>query len=159
MKFASALFASALLAVSAGVAAADTLHLASYGTAGGPADAANSAMVYSSYGALTFDGSGNVTGVSSLTAAASSTTYNLTTGISPWAAAQGDSFWVAQNPGDSPGGGNPETNDYAYLFNTTFTDSNGAMSLGSITLMADDTAAVFLNNNEVLAPASTATLG
>ena len=153
VKIVSALFASALIAVSTGVAAADTLHLASYGynasgtQIAGPSDAANSVLSYQ--GGLVF-GFIPVRG---------GLAYNLNyTSASPWLPAQGDSHWVAQDPGDYPGGGNVEY-DGLYDFSTTFSDLHPALSQGSITVMADDTTGVYLNGFQITPGATPATNG
>jgi hypothetical protein len=161
MKF-SALFASALLLASAGFATADTLTLNSYGSSSGSAIAAGSAN-----SALSYIGSSSVlfvagypipTSFTSSTPTPGTTTYDLTGNLSPWANPIGNSYWVAQNPGDSPSGGHVE-NTGSYYFTSTFNDSNAAKSTGTITILADDTAAVFLNGFYIGGPASDATNG
>ena len=159
MKLLSSLFVSALFAASANLAVASTINLDSYGTGSTVAGASNSALVYLGSQGITYDAQGNPLISGSFVGASSSTTYNLTSGLSPWSAAQGSSFWVAQNSGDSPGGGHVENNNEAYLFATTFTDMNPKGSSGYIDVMADDTTAVFFNGVEIAAPASNATAG
>lgn len=151
MKFLSALFVSALCAVGTGVASANTINLASYGynAAGtqivGPADANNTVVTYN--GGLVF-GIFPVSGGQA---------FNLQN-ASPWLPAQGDSHWVAQSAGDYPGGGNVEF-DGLYDFSTTFVDYNPTNSLGSITVMADDTTGVYLNGIQITPGATPATNG
>lgn len=160
MKLASALFASALFLTSAGVAAAGTIQLDSYGTPSQsspatPAGAGNSALVY--YGSAPVNSS-DVPNLNAITASSTTTTYDLTSGLSPWAAAQGGSYWVSQNAGNAPGGSNVEPTG-AYIFYSTFTDLNPTDSTGTITVLADDTTGVYLNGVEIADPASMATAG
>ena len=153
MKALSALFVSALLAGSAVAASASTINLASYGynSAGthivGGAGDGNSVLHYDGglvYGFIPVSGG---------------LAYDLNyTSSSPWLPAQTGSYWVAQNPGDYPGGGNTEANGL-YNFSTTFVDNNPTGSSGTITVMADDTTGVFLNGIQITPGAGFATTG
>ncbi len=127
---------SAVLALSAGVASANTLNLSSYGsTATAPAGVSNSA---------TYVGVGG-------------TTYDIGTG-GVWSDPIGNSSWVSQNAGNYPGGSNVEpTGTYTYF--STFTDVNGAGSSGVLNIMADDTTSVSLNGHLIVSAASMATNG
>jgi hypothetical protein len=151
MKLLSALFVAALSAVGTGVASANTINLASYGynAAGtqivGPADANNTVT--------TFDG-GLLYGIVPVSGGLA---YNLQN-ASPWLPAQGGSHWVAQNPGDYPGGNNVEVTG-VYDFSTTFVDTNPGGSTGTITVMADDTTGIYLNGYQITPGASFATNG
>jgi hypothetical protein len=158
MKFASALFASAVLLASAGVAAAGTINLASYGNTGStPAGASNTALVY--YGVTTLTNAYTSSPDPSLiTKSTDQRTYDLTTGLSPWAAAPAGSYWVSNDPGNAPGGSNVE-NSGAYVYFTSFFDNSPTLSSGSLIVLADDTTGVYLNGHQVQAPASTDTLG
>ena len=134
MKALSPLLVFAFLAASAVTASAGTLNLASYG--------------YNSTGTQILGGTGKDNSVVSLNYTASS----------PWLPAQAGSSWVAQNPGDYPGGSNTEPNGL-YDFTTTFVDSDPNQSSGTITVMADDTTGVFLNGFQITAAAGFATTG
>lgn len=157
MKRFLAVFASALFATT--LAKADTLHLASYGysnaagtTVAVPNGANNTMLVYA----------GSQAANGGFVAASSNKAYDLTTGLSPWSAplslGNTQSFWVAQNPNDSVGGGNVEPNG-GYFFYTTFADLNPGGSIGSIEVMADDTTSIYLNGNLVASSASNDTTG
>ena len=159
MKLLSSLFVSALFAASASAALADTITVDSYGTGASAGAANNSALTYIGSQSIGYTTGGVPYANGPFVGSTSSTTYNLTTGISPWTSALSGSSWVAQNQNDSPGGGHVETNNMAYLFDTIFTDNNAAKSTGSITLMADDTAAVYLNGHLVVPAATDATAG
>ncbi len=136
MKSLSILCVSALLAASAGLAKADTISLASYGsTASAPAGTGNSATVL-------FNGF----------LAPAGATYDIPTG-GIWHAPIGDSSWVSQNSGNYPGGSNVEPNG-VYTYYSTFTDNNAADSSGSITVLADDSTSVLLNGHLITLPAS-----
>jgi hypothetical protein len=141
MKF-SALFASAVLVASAGLASATTLNLASYGTtATAPVGVANSATQFN--GAL-------VIAIPPVMGAGP--TYNLPTG-GVWTAPTGASSWVGIDRRDYPGGGHVEP-DGVYDYTSTFYLSNASLASGTLTVMADDTTSVWLNNTELVDAAS-----
>ncbi len=153
MKALSALFVSALFTASAVTASAGTLNLASYG--------------YNSAGTRIVGGTGEDNSVVSyqgglvygVIPVSGGLAYSLNyTASSPWLPAQAGSYWVAQNPGDYPGGSNTEPNGL-YDFTTTFADNNPDGSSGTITVMADDTTGVFLNGFQITAAAGFATAG
>ena len=137
---------AALFAASAGVAGAETLNLASYGsTATAPAGVANAATFYQ--GGLVY-GFIPVTGGPS---------YSIgTNGV--WAAPVGNSSWVSQDPQNYPGGVNVEPTG-VYFYTSTFSLSTPAEASGTITVLADDTTGVFLNGTQVTAAAGFATSG
>lgn len=135
----------AVLAASASYAFADNVTLGSFGTS----DAAlattnnNSALVYGGYAVGSSPYSANP--YSSITSGANpSTTYDIGTGPGVWPNPIANSSWVAENPGAGPNGGYVAPNGY-YTYTTTF-NANGGSYSGSLSLMADDTVAVFLNN-------------
>ncbi len=107
----------------AGIASANTINLASYGTtASVPAGVGNTATTYGASGA----------------------TYDIPTG-SVWTAPTGNSSWVSFNANSYPGGSYTASNgSYTYL--STFNDATPGISSGSITVLADDTVSVYLNN-------------
>lgn len=121
--------AAALVSVSF-VAQASTLTLGSWGTGDVPAGVSNTAMVYGG---------------------TPSTTYDLPA-TSPWAPALSNSSWISYNPNTNPGGSVTAPNGI-YTYTTTFTDSTGSTSGGTITVLADDTTNVLMNGI-VIAPAS-----
>ena len=117
----TALSAFALASVS--LASADTLNLASYGTtASAPAGVSNTAVTYG----------------------ASGSTYNIGTG-NVWAAPTGNSSWVSFNANSAPGGSYVAPNA-SYTYFSTFSDLTPGTSAGAITVLADDTVSVYLNN-------------
>lgn len=111
-----------------GTAHATTLNLASYGSTNtAPSGVTNTATFF-------LGGPGAPAGPS----------YNVpTAGI--WTAPIGNSSWVSNNPNDYPGGGSYVSNGNGYMFSSTFFDATPGTSSGSITVMADDTTAVYLN--------------
>jgi hypothetical protein len=76
---------------------------------------------------------------------ATPTTYNIPVG-SPavWAGPIGSSSWISQNPNSYPGGSVTPADGY-YTFTTTFTAATAGLYTGTMTLLADDTVAVFVN--------------
>ena len=88
--------------MSANIASAATLSLASYGsTASAPAGVANSALRYTTNGLATYDiGTGGV-----------------------WANPLGNSSWVSFNPNTAPGGSVVAPNG-PYVYYTSFVDNN-----------------------------------
>ena len=122
---------SALALASAGVASANTINLASYGTtASAPAGAGNTAVTYGASGA----------------------TYNIGTG-GVWAAPVGNSSWVSFNQNSAPGGSFVAANG-SYTYFTTFSDLTPGMSSGVLTVLADDTASVYLNDHLIVGAAA-----
>ena len=143
MKLFRSLSMFALVAASAGVASASTINLSSYGsTASAPAGAGNSATY------LLEGFAPNPVGAP---------TYDIGTG-GIWSAPVGSSSWVSQNPGNYPGGSSVEPSG-SYWYYSSFTDSTPGSSTGSITLLADDTASVYLNGTLITLAASPATAG
>ncbi|MBE7181439.1 MAG: PEP-CTERM sorting domain-containing protein [Terriglobus roseus] len=143
MKLSSALLASALLAVSASAAMADTIG--SYAGATAPAGSGyiNSPIVYTGM-STTLPASG----ITAPTASAG-TVYSLpTAGI--WYGPVGSSSWVGINPQDYPGGSNVEPNGEYFTYYTTFS-SVGPAEL-SLDVLADDTTWVYLNGALVVTP-------
>ena len=125
----SALSAFALASVS--LASAGTITLSSYGTtASAPAGVGNTAVTYG----------------------ASGSTYNIGTG-GVWAAPTGNSSWVSFNANSAPGGSYTASNG-SYTYFSTFSDSTPGISSGSITVLADDTVSVYLNNFLVVGAAA-----
>ena len=147
MKSLHYLCLSALLAASAGVASASTLTLDSYGSA-------NSRIAGASNSATYYTGSVLETGPLVLPLG---TSYSIQAN-GPWAEPTGASTWVSNNPDNSPDGGHVEpTGSYDYY--STFTDLTPGTSSGTITVLADDTASVYLNGVLIAAAASPATNG
>ena len=148
MKSLHYLCLSALLAASSvGVASATTLTLDSYGSASSTiAGASNSATYYT--GTLLETGP-VLFHVGS--------TYDIQTG-GVWANPTGSSSWVSNNAKNYPGGSNVEPTG-AYDYYSTFTDLTPGTSSGTITVLADDTASVYLNGVLITAAASPATTG
>jgi hypothetical protein len=134
------LVAVALAAGFVSTAYAGTITLGSFGNQG-PALAGvdNSALGYVGFtaapplpGAI---GSGN--------------TYNLTSGISPWANALAGSYWVSEDPNSTVGLGSVPPNGY-YEYTTTF-DATPGTYVGNLGIYADDTAQVYLNGTLIAA--------
>ncbi len=146
MKLLKSLSAFVLLTATSAVAAsASTITLASYGsTAATPSGVSNTATVYN----------GSLLGF--IMPLGGGPSYNVGTG-GVWATIPGAS-WVSNNPGNYPGGNNVEPSG-SYDYSTTFMDSSASTSTGSITVLADDTAAVYLNSVLITPAAGPATAG
>jgi PEP-CTERM motif len=92
-------------------------------------------------------GGGPLTGVA---------TISLTTGLSPWSTAIPGSNWVSQvispgvggNPGGAPATGNLIP-DGLYFYTDSFMTTGGTYT-GTLSVMADDTVAVYLNGQLLL---------
>ena len=138
MHFTAKLAAIAAIAfTSATFASADTVQLGSYAsTASNPANYANTATYYYN------------TSTSSI-----QNTYDVGTG-NVWTAPIGSSSWVSLDPNAYPGGSYVAPNG-SYIYGTAFDAvlPTGYASTGILTVMADDTAAVYLNGNLVLSAA------
>ena len=84
-------------------------------------------------------------------------TYNLPN-TAPWANAVGNSSWISFNPNTQPFGSVIAPNAVS-TYTTTFFDATPGTSTGSITVMADDTASVYLNGTLVAAAAANSPAG
>ena len=124
---------AALLMALASLANANTVTLASFGTGQDANGANNTALALLGYQAST----PITVGVGS------GTTYNLTSGLSPWANAITGSNWVSSDPNSTVGLGSAPASGY-YTYTTTFAATPGKYT-GSLGTFADDTAEVFLN--------------
>jgi hypothetical protein len=119
-------------------AGASTITLGSYATSAANPGFDNSATAY------TFAASTVNTG--------SAATYNVDPGAT-WHSALGQSSYVSFASGTGPTGAVvPPNGDYVYTstFNATGTNST---TLGSLTVLADDTVSIYLNNVLILASA------
>jgi hypothetical protein len=134
------LVAVAFAAVFVSTAYAGTITLGSFGNQG-PALAGvdNSALGYVGFTAtppvIGGTGSGN--------------TYNLTSGISPWANPLAGSYWVSEDANSTVGLASVDLNGY-YTYTTTFNATPGTY-VGNLGIYADDTAEVFLNGTLIAA--------
>ncbi len=146
MKLLHCLYFSAVLAASTGLASASTITLDSYGST-------NSRVAGASNSATFFEGSL----LDFLIPVSGGPSYNVGTG-GVWAAPTGSSSWVSNNPGNYPGGSNVEPAGL-YEYATTFTDLSPGTSSGTLTVLADDTASVYLNGDLIAAAAGPATAG
>jgi len=78
--------------------------------------------------------------------------------VSPWSAAMGSSAWVSNNAQNGPNGTNGSDNVYThttipnglYTYYDNFTTTGGTYT-GSLSVMADDTTAIYLNGQLLLA--------
>ncbi|WP_260703630.1 PEP-CTERM sorting domain-containing protein [Edaphobacter flagellatus] len=133
MKFHSKLVAlAAAVVLGTTFAAADTITLGSYATmngAGGSAPSTlpdNTAVMYSK-----------------------SNTYNIGSGASStWAAAGPNSSWVSFDPQSGPTGNSVDPNGI-YTYTSTFTTTGGNYN-GYFSILADDTADVYLNGVKLI---------
>ena len=133
-------FPALLLLALASAAYADTITLASYGTNNEfSVVAGNTALVYAGFNTLPPTNAPLLTGPT--------TTYDLTD-VSPWTSAIPGSSWVSINTGDTVSGVggviNVEPYGY-YTYTSTFEVAGSGKYDGTISVYADDTAAVYLN--------------
>ena len=136
MKTFSRLFSAAIIIAAASVASASTITIESYGSLlnNGTAN-----TFVGSNSALAYVGS-NTTGT--FVASTSTATYNLPA-TSPWTTLSNPaSSWVSFNPQNYPGGSNVAAAG-TYFYQSTF--SATSTSVGTITVLADDTTSVYLN--------------
>jgi PEP-CTERM motif len=115
---------------------ASTILLGSYGTTNSNPGVANSATTYDSAASTVNNGS--------------NTTFDISPG-SAWHAPTGNSSWVSFNAGTGPTS-NLVVPNGTYVYDTTFNVS-AAGGTGSLTILADDTVSIFLNNSLILASA------
>jgi hypothetical protein len=143
MKFGKLAVLGAVLAASTTFASADTIALGSFGTGDSAMGNNNTALNYAGYNA----GSSpfNLSNPFSEIHTGTGSSFNLTGG-SPWHSAISGSSWVSQNIQSGPGGNTTAANGY-YTFTTTFSSAAGGAYVGSLSLLADDTVAVFLNGS------------
>ena len=143
----SRLFSAALIIAAASVASASTITIESYGTqlndgTTNPFKGSNTALAYEKYtdtNGASFSPDGSSFSQSSKAGA----TYNLPT-TGPWAnVSNQNASWVSFNPGNNPGGTNVAPSG-TYFFKTSF--SATASGSGSITVLADDSTSVYLND-------------
>jgi hypothetical protein len=117
---------------------ASTILLGSYGTTNSNPGVTNSATTYDPLASTVNSGS------------------NATFNISPdgaWHAPTGTSSWVSFNAGTGPTSSLVVPNG-TYVYDTTFTVSPTSVGdVGTLTILADDTVSVFLNNSLILASA------
>lgn len=134
---------SALAFATVGIASATPINLASYATtASAPAGVGNSATSF-------VFGSGPI---ASLPYSHGSDTYNIGTG-GVWADPVGSSSWVSFNKNTSPSGSYVAPNG-SYTYVSTFFDLTPLMSSGVLTVLADDTASVYLNDHLIVGAAA-----
>jgi hypothetical protein len=134
-KYSRLLLTSAFVLFGYVFAHADTILLASYGTSALNPGVANTATTYDPTISAVNNGSTN--------------TFNISPG-STWHAPVGSSSWVSFNAGTGPTSNVVVANgDYFYhtTFNVSAADVNDIVTL---TVLADDTLSVFLNNSLVL---------
>lgn len=134
-KYKHGLLAFAIALGSFASANADTILLGSYGTSAPNPGVSNTATTYNPSISEVNDGS--------------TTTFNISSG-STWHAPIGTSSWVSFNANTGPTSNLVVPNgDYFYgtTFNVSAADVN---SIVTLTVMADDTVSVFLNNGLVL---------
>lgn len=148
MNLFSRIFSAAVVIAAASVASASTFTIESYGTQlnNGSANTfigANSSLSYVGYF--------NANNVYS--AASSNKTYNLPA-TSPWAnlTSNPNASWVSFNPGNYPGGSNVAPTG-TYVYQTTFSATSSGS--GTITVLADDSTSIYLNN-VLITPAAAA---
>jgi hypothetical protein len=115
---------------------ASTILLGSYGTTNSNPGVANSATTYDSAASTVNNGS--------------NATFDISPG-SAWHAPTGNSSWVSFNAGTGPTSSLVVPNG-TYVYDTTFNVS-AAGGTGSLTILADDTVSIFLNNSLILASA------
>lgn len=137
----------AVLSISASVASAETLTLGSYATGAASNGNQNTAINYD--GSVLSSGP-YLTNPSAFITSGTASTFAIAPGV--WAPPVTNTTYVSNNAGDGPGGSPSvvQPNGY-YTYDTTFTALGGSY-FGFISLLADDTVAVYLNN-ALLVPA------
>ncbi len=126
----SAILFGGLISISA---RADTILLASYGSTATNPGVSNTATTYDFADSQVNNGS--------------SSTFNISPG-STWHAPIGSSSWVSFNASSGPTSSYVAPNG-TYVYNTTVNLASADYS-GTMTVLADDTVAVYLNGNLVL---------
>jgi hypothetical protein len=117
---------------------ASPILLGSYGTTNSNPGVSNSATTYDPLASAVNSGS--------------NTTFDISPG-STWHAPTGTSSWVSFNASTGPTSGLVVPNG-TYVYDTTFTVSPSQVGVvGTLTVLADDTVSVFLNNSLILASA------
>jgi len=96
------ILASAILSVAVSVAYANTVTIGSYGTSQSSNGANNSSLAYLGYDSTTPITLGTGSGQ----------TYNLTSGLSPWANPIAGSNWVSEDPNSTVGSGSAPANGF-----------------------------------------------
>ena len=132
----------AVLSLSASVAGAETLTLGSYATGAASGSNQNTAVNYD--GSIVQATGPYLADPFSKITSGTNSSFALQPGV--WTAPVAGTTYVGNNAGDGPGG-NPsvvQPNGY-YTYDTTFTAQGGSY-FGFISLLADDTVAVYLNN-------------
>jgi hypothetical protein len=137
---------ASILVASATFASADTVTLDSWGTGTAPAGVSNSAL---SFGGSVLQASGpystNPIGdIVTTNTGAAADTFNIGTG-GIWSSPFTGSSWVSENVNSEPTGSFVAPNGY-YTYTSTFSAIGGAYE-GSLSLLADDTVAVYLNGS------------
>jgi hypothetical protein len=136
LKKYSRLFAISALALGGLVSAnATPILIGSYGTSATNPGYANSATIYDPLASTVNSGSDN--------------TFDISPG-STWHPAIGSSSWISYSPLTGPTSSLVAPNG-DYIYTTTFTISpKDVADIGTLTVLADDTVSVFLNNSLVL---------
>lgn len=119
---------------------ADTILLGSYGTSAANPGVANTATFYSPAPSVVNNGS--------------TATFNISPG-STWHPTLPNSSYVSYNPNTGPGGSFVTPNG-SYFYTTSFilNTTTPASQQGTLTVLADDTVAISLNNHLILAAAA-----
>src|SRR5438874_11076746 len=130
-----------VLSLSASVAFAETITVGSYATGASNLGNQNTAVNYDEFveqpsGPYASNPSGFIT-------SGTNSTFTLGTG-GIWTGPLANSTYVSNNAQSGPGGSVVEPNGY-YSYDTTFAAVGGTYS-GMLSLLADDTVAVYLNN-------------
>ena len=146
MNFYSRIFSAAVIIAAVSTASASTFTIESYGTQLN--NGSNNTFVGSN-SALSYVGS-NTTGT--YIVAASNKTYNLPA-TTPWGniLSNPNASWVSFNSGNYPGGSNVSPTG-TYFFTSTFQATN--LGSGTITILADDSTSIYLNNVLIAPPVS-----
>ena|ERR1700734_4175792 len=131
----------AVLAASTSLAYASSYTLGSYATGASSQGNSNTALSLTGVDST----SSTPTGLGTLTAPGSSTTYFLNPGT-VWDAALTGSTWVGVSRNAEPGGSFTPGYGY-YEFTTTLTGVTAGTYDATLNLLADDTVEVVLNNN------------
>lgn len=131
----------AVLSLSACVASAETITVGSYAT--GASNLGNQNLPVNFDGSVAQPSGPYSSNPSAFITSGTNSTFTLGTG-GIWTSPLANSTYVSNNAQSGPGGSDVEPNGY-YTYDTSFAAIGGTYS-GMLSLLADDTVAVYLNN-------------
>jgi hypothetical protein len=134
---------AAVLVASASLASADTVQLGSYGTGDGSMGNNNSALVFG--GSVLQANGPYATNPFVDIKSGSAQSFEIGTDGGVWFGPLTNSMWTSNNSNSAAGGSYVAPNGY-YTYTSTFS-AVGGNYVGSLSVLADDTVAVYLNGS------------